>query len=878
VKAFATKHLQWIPSETTCLRVRTEMGVFSQLQVGQYIIENGGTSGNFAVHSDGASSDGTELSAFVLGHRYTAANGASKVMNLLLDLNWAMDKTSATRAADFRAACHGVAALCEKAGMHNSTLVEKLVPSGSMNDRASPERLAAKLMTGCDTDGPTCGEHGALVNPMHHGTKAMDMIVRGWMGKTDAELALDADKSRALHMAVGWHSSPCGAVIYCTTKYGALNSDKGYAVGQKYVGYHGWCMDHGSKGDAESFALLGHMVDLLSIKGSRAYVTSINAPIVDRLLQKVPGSFYTFLKETEEISAGKDGGKIRKQIIAGAESPQIMACVRAEAILGDFYMWPLLRALKYRPPDGSDPHILDMAPIYQEAHAKSLEYAATPRLVVTGQAKLLPSFPYAYVTHEAGFKSKGARGGADMERIYEVAISCELILELITAALTAIAVEFESHTRELQVGGCLTGENDTPELRARLSGVNRSNTVVECVFALEKFLCTREKGSLLRGRKGWTLFKYNGTDVWGEQLSADKLKLYIDVARLEGYAIAQRDGNRHQQLQRAFEHTGKEREAKLEGVRARQRAAAEELLRLGDPALRAKTFSELKKLSVEKLKEQLKIRAVVDKRRETNGKALIRNPPKKDGDGEGGRSWFILKLQTLLKLEFAEGKLSSNPKDLEEGDLGCDARPAPKAKAKRGKAAAAEPAWEEEEEFPVEAILDKRIAGKKDKWGKTGDVSYLVAWVGYGEEDNTWEPYENIVDDSLIEDYEERQAEAEAEAAEEEAALQEPVAEAAPETEPEPEPDEPEPEPEVVEVDASAATEVVPTKVLKHKYYPSKAGGLACLWVQLQYSDGSKTKGVLCATPLAESAAGRELLKAYVTTKQGMKVAKYVRF
>ena len=160
-------------------------------------------------------------------------------------------------------------------------------------------------------------------------------------------------------------------------------------------------------------------------------------------------------RETEEISAGKDGGKIRKQIIAGAESPEIMACVRAEAILGDFYMWPLLRAIKYRLPDGSDPHILDMAPVYQESHAQLLEYAKTPRLVVTGQAMLLPSFPHAYVTHEKGGKTKESRAAADMERIYEKAISCERILELITAALNAIAETFFEHTRELQKGGCL---------------------------------------------------------------------------------------------------------------------------------------------------------------------------------------------------------------------------------------------------------------------------------------------------------------------------------------------------------------------------------------------------------------------------------------
>ena len=124
-----------------------------------------------------------------------------------------------------------------------------------------------------------------------------------------------------------WHSSPCGALIYCTTKYGALNSDKGYAVGQKYIGYRAWCKEHLCEEDADRLAdildLLGYMEDLLSIKGSRAYVTSINAPIVDRILQQVPGSFYTFLKETEEVSGGKDGGKIRKQIIAGGYVAQI---------------------------------------------------------------------------------------------------------------------------------------------------------------------------------------------------------------------------------------------------------------------------------------------------------------------------------------------------------------------------------------------------------------------------------------------------------------------------------------------------------------------------------------------------------------------------
>ena len=268
--------------------------------------------------------------------------------------------------------------------MSDTDMIEKFQPSATMTDRANAERCASRLVTGSDTVNPTCGEHGAVVNPTGACTKAMDKVVQAWMGKSDADLKLDEHKVRALHMAVGWNSSPSGALIYCTCKYGAAFSDKGYAVGQEARAFNEY-MASLTPDDRESILLLGHMEDLLSIKGSRSYVAMLNAPVVDRIRQDGPGSFYRFLKEQEEL-ASPGGGRIHGQIIAGAESDEVRACVRAEAIIGDFFMWPMLRAIKHRLPDGSDPHILDMAPIYQQAY-KQLQLAANnPRLVRKGSA------------------------------------------------------------------------------------------------------------------------------------------------------------------------------------------------------------------------------------------------------------------------------------------------------------------------------------------------------------------------------------------------------------------------------------------------------------------------------------------------------------
>lgn len=54
---------------------------------------------------------------------------------------------------------------------------------------------------------------------------------------------------------------------------------------------------------------------------------------------------------------------------------------------------------------------------------------------------------------------------------------------------------------------------------------------------------------------------------------------------------------------------------------------------------------------------------------------------------------------------------------------------------------------DDEDIYTVERVVDKRRSG--------GRVQYLVKWLNYADEDNTWEPVENILDQSIINEYEE---------------------------------------------------------------------------------------------------------------------------
>lgn len=119
-----------------------------------------------------------------------------------------MDKKATTRASDFKEALRSIADLCKKADMEDTNLIAEIVPTASMHDRANVEIAAGKLMRKCDSASPTCGEHGALVNPMKAGSDSVDVVMHQWMGKTDSEIQMDTHKVKALTNAVGIHKSP----------------------------------------------------------------------------------------------------------------------------------------------------------------------------------------------------------------------------------------------------------------------------------------------------------------------------------------------------------------------------------------------------------------------------------------------------------------------------------------------------------------------------------------------------------------------------------------------------------------------------------------------------------------------------------------------
>ena len=83
------------------------------------------------------------------------------------------------------------------------------------------------------------------------------------MNITDEQAAADADKVKALRTCVGWFSSPACSLIYMISKYCALFSSKGYAIGQKFAEWMEAELEaSANEMDSLEGELLGHLEDV----------------------------------------------------------------------------------------------------------------------------------------------------------------------------------------------------------------------------------------------------------------------------------------------------------------------------------------------------------------------------------------------------------------------------------------------------------------------------------------------------------------------------------------------------------------------------------------------------------------------------------------
>ena len=112
------------------------------------------------------------------------------------------------------------------------------------------------------------------------------------------------------------------------------------------------------------------------------------------------------------------GGKLRKSILTGTNSPACMAAVRSMAIICESVLWPLLKAVK----PTADKHTLDVLPkVWPAAIEFFRDAAARPRGLLDGSLKLdlrdAVDTPAAAEPQTAAKARRSQRAAIDMARI-----------------------------------------------------------------------------------------------------------------------------------------------------------------------------------------------------------------------------------------------------------------------------------------------------------------------------------------------------------------------------------------------------------------------------------------------------------------------------
>ena len=707
----------YLPGKSHVKEMAAVMNQLNKLQMGEWLldhIESDETSCCYL--ADGAESQQVDYLGQLLSRR---VNGKLEIKALSLDA--LRSKTSEAQAAAFRDSLEQIADLMVKAGKADpraAELIRRFMPTCSMNDRASPARRAALIALGLPDDGrdPTCAEH-ALVNILEEGRKAIDKVLRQMMDITDAQAEGDAAKIKAMRTCVGWFSSPACALIYQVAKYVALCSSKGYAIGQKFAEW----IEARLAASTDSTQLLGDAADLLAICGSRMYVFFLDAAVTERLLSQA-GSLLTFLEEEDDLQA-EGGGKLRKSILTGTNSPACMAAVRSMAFICDSVLWPLLRAVK----PSADQHTLDVLPkVWPAAVSFFCDAAARPRGLIEGDLRLvLPGGGAAAAPSTEGQARRSERAAIDMARIRATVKADpqqgELVEKLLTAACQAMAKATANHAAEwlpagleatdgsTTVEGKLCAARITPELRRKYDALPTTSTGVERLHAFGRG-CDDQAG-LQRsdGRAGLCLARYNGQAEWLRSKSVSELRQLLNVSRQAARALL-RTTLKAQRVE-AGRAKQAEREKKLGSKRERRAAKAAEKERIGKVVLATK-YSQLKGMAIPELQDQLRAFKL-------KGSTQI-----KFTVTQKGRVGYCTQLQALL-LE-AHG---SGANDLEGDDSGCDGDGVVRKVRKRegsgggsggGKKRKAdgwnEKAgywWQDHEKFDIEGLLDKKVEVEK---------------------------------------------------------------------------------------------------------------------------------------------------------------------